>query len=205
MLLDEWAETVFRSPGPRGADDGPHGRRPLARRPPRRAACGAARPSRCATRCSSASRRRCAIVPGTSRSGATISMALFLGHRREAAARFSFLLALPITAGRRPRQGAAPLPRRGRPRPGARRACWRRRSRASWPSASCSPTCARATTCRSSSTASPSRLLVWGAALGRGARTWDRVACRDPRPDRRRDAAGRPPHDRRDRPARRRS
>jgi undecaprenyl-diphosphatase len=40
-----------------------------------------------------------AIVPGTSRSGATISMALFLGHRREAAARFSFLLALPITAG----------------------------------------------------------------------------------------------------------
>jgi undecaprenyl-diphosphatase len=40
-----------------------------------------------------------AIVPGTSRSGATISMGLFLGHRREAAARFSFLLALPITAG----------------------------------------------------------------------------------------------------------
>jgi undecaprenyl-diphosphatase len=40
-----------------------------------------------------------AIVPGTSRSGATISMALLLGHRREAAARFSFLLALPITAG----------------------------------------------------------------------------------------------------------
>jgi undecaprenyl-diphosphatase len=40
-----------------------------------------------------------AIVPGTSRSGVTISTALFLGHRREAAARFSFLLALPITAG----------------------------------------------------------------------------------------------------------
>ena len=40
-----------------------------------------------------------AIVPGTSRSGATIAAALFLGHRREAAARFSFLLALPITAG----------------------------------------------------------------------------------------------------------
>ena len=41
----------------------------------------------------------CAIIPGTSRSGATISMALFLGQRRESAARFSFLLALPITAG----------------------------------------------------------------------------------------------------------
>ena len=40
-----------------------------------------------------------AIVPGTSRSGATISAALFLGHQREEAARFSFLLALPITAG----------------------------------------------------------------------------------------------------------
>jgi len=40
-----------------------------------------------------------AIVPGTSRSGATISMALLLGHAREPAARFSFLLALPITLG----------------------------------------------------------------------------------------------------------
>lgn len=40
-----------------------------------------------------------ALVPGVSRSGATISMALFLGYRREAAARFSFLLATPITFG----------------------------------------------------------------------------------------------------------
>ena len=40
-----------------------------------------------------------AIVPGVSRSGSTISMALFLGYRREEAARLSFLLATPITLG----------------------------------------------------------------------------------------------------------
>jgi undecaprenyl-diphosphatase len=40
-----------------------------------------------------------AIVPGVSRSGATISMARLLGYRREEAARFSFLLATPITFG----------------------------------------------------------------------------------------------------------
>ena len=36
-----------------------------------------------------------AIIPGTSRSGITITMALFLGFRRSAAARFSFLLSIP--------------------------------------------------------------------------------------------------------------
>ena len=40
-----------------------------------------------------------AIAPGISRSGATISMGLFLGFTREAAARFSFLLSIPIIAG----------------------------------------------------------------------------------------------------------
>ena len=37
----------------------------------------------------------CALVPGVSRSGATITMALFLGVRRDAGARFTFLLAIP--------------------------------------------------------------------------------------------------------------
>jgi undecaprenyl-diphosphatase len=41
----------------------------------------------------------CAIVPGVSRSGATITAARAFGFDRESSARFSFLLAIPITAG----------------------------------------------------------------------------------------------------------
>ena len=37
-----------------------------------------------------------ALIPGTSRSGVTMTAALFLGINRKAAARFSFLLAIPI-------------------------------------------------------------------------------------------------------------
>jgi undecaprenyl-diphosphatase len=40
-----------------------------------------------------------ALVPGVSRSGATITAGLLLGYGRPEAARFSFLLATPITAG----------------------------------------------------------------------------------------------------------
>ena len=40
-----------------------------------------------------------ALVPGTSRSGITISVALLVGLNRVAAARFSFLLAIPTIAG----------------------------------------------------------------------------------------------------------
>jgi len=40
-----------------------------------------------------------ALIPGTSRSGATITAALMLGLNREAAARFSFLMSIPIILG----------------------------------------------------------------------------------------------------------
>jgi undecaprenyl-diphosphatase len=97
-LLDEWAETVFRSPALVAlmmalmgvvlwAADRRAGKVSDDRDVTLREALliGLA--------------QALAIVPGTSRSGATISMALFLGFRRESAARFSFLLALPITLG----------------------------------------------------------------------------------------------------------
>ena len=98
LLLDDWAETVFRSPAlvaPMMAlmgavlwyADGRAGT----------AAEGGAISLRDALLIGFS--QALAIVPGTSRSGATIVMALLLGHSREAAARFSFLLALPITAG----------------------------------------------------------------------------------------------------------
>jgi undecaprenyl-diphosphatase len=41
----------------------------------------------------------CAIAPGISRSGATISTGLFLGFDRELAARYSFLLSIPAILG----------------------------------------------------------------------------------------------------------
>jgi undecaprenyl-diphosphatase len=42
-----------------------------------------------------------ALIPGVSRSGATVSGGLFLGYTRESAARYSFLLAIPavVTSG----------------------------------------------------------------------------------------------------------
>ena len=37
----------------------------------------------------------CALIPGVSRSGSTIAVGMLLGVRRESAARFTFLLAIP--------------------------------------------------------------------------------------------------------------
>jgi undecaprenyl-diphosphatase len=98
LVLDEWAETAFRSPAlvastlasiglvlwaadRRAAEDGADRRISLRDA----IVVGVA--------------QAVAIIPGTSRSGATIAVALFLGFRREEAARFSFMLALPITLG----------------------------------------------------------------------------------------------------------
>jgi undecaprenyl-diphosphatase len=41
----------------------------------------------------------CAIMPGISRSGATIMLGIYLGMQRRAAARFSFLMAVPVIGG----------------------------------------------------------------------------------------------------------
>jgi undecaprenyl-diphosphatase len=98
LLLDEWAETVFRSPALVALMMALMGVVLwLADRRAGSAAEGEVVSLRDALLIGLA--QALAIVPGSSRSGATISMALFLGHKREAAARFSFLLALPITAG----------------------------------------------------------------------------------------------------------
>ena len=72
---------------------GPRDRRPV-RRHPRASSRSASR-----TRSCSGSRRRWRWCPGVSRSGATISMGLFLGMGREAATRFAFLLAIPAVVG----------------------------------------------------------------------------------------------------------
>jgi undecaprenyl-diphosphatase len=53
-----------------------------------------------------------ALVPGVSRSGATITTGMFLGLRREAAARFSFLLGVPAIVAAAAHEGL-PLIRSG--------------------------------------------------------------------------------------------
>jgi undecaprenyl-diphosphatase len=98
LLLDKWAETTFRSPaliagtmtvmgavllvGDRRIEGGP-GRTGVTTKDA--LIIGTA--------------QALALIPGVSRSGAAITMALFLGYRREEAARFSFLLATPIIFG----------------------------------------------------------------------------------------------------------
>jgi undecaprenyl-diphosphatase len=97
LLLDRWAETQFRAPLLVAFDMALLGL-VLLRADTRASGAGRGEVStRHAALIGLA--QAAAIVPGVSRSGATISAALFLGHSREEAARFSFLLALPITFG----------------------------------------------------------------------------------------------------------
>ncbi len=51
-----------------------------------------------------------ALVPGISRSGSTIVCGIFLGLRREAAARYSFLLSVPAILGAVQRVNGSPMP-----------------------------------------------------------------------------------------------
>jgi undecaprenyl-diphosphatase len=95
LALDDWAETVFRSPALVATTMAVMGG--ILWWADRRK--GAIRAVSARDGILIGVAQALAIVPGVSRSGATISMGLFLGYEREEAARFSFLLALPITFG----------------------------------------------------------------------------------------------------------
>ncbi len=98
LALEKWADSVFRSPALVAIDMAVLGAVLFAadRRAP---ATGSSPEIGVREALLIGCAQAFAIVPGVSRSGATISAALFLGQKREDAARFSFLLATPITAG----------------------------------------------------------------------------------------------------------
>lgn len=98
VLLDDWAETVFRHPLLVAFDMALLGgilfwadRRPLGNLEINRVGYGKMFLIGCA--------QALALVPGVSRSGATITAALLGGLSRRGAARLSFLMATPITFG----------------------------------------------------------------------------------------------------------
>jgi undecaprenyl-diphosphatase len=97
LLLDKWAESTFRSPILVASTLAGMGLVLWAA--DRRAGKGDPRAVTLRDALLIGIAQAAAVVPGVSRSGATISMGLFLGQRREDAARFSFLLATPITLG----------------------------------------------------------------------------------------------------------
>jgi undecaprenyl-diphosphatase len=96
LLLESWADTTFRSPALVAGTMAVMGAVLWAA--DRRARSGD-KPVSLGDALLIGVAQAAAIVPGVSRSGATISMGLFRGYPREEAARFSFLLATPITAG----------------------------------------------------------------------------------------------------------
>jgi undecaprenyl-diphosphatase len=98
LLLEKWADSIFRAPGLVATNMFLMGAVLLLAD---REAAGRADIARLSVRDTLliGLAQAFAILPGVSRSGATISMGLFLGYRREEAARISFLLAMPITLG----------------------------------------------------------------------------------------------------------
>jgi undecaprenyl-diphosphatase len=99
LLLDEWAETVFRAPALVAATMAVMGAVLFVA--DRRASPAGPSAEQVTLRDALiiGFAQALALVPGVSRSGSTISAGLFLRYRREEAARFSFLLATPITFG----------------------------------------------------------------------------------------------------------
>jgi undecaprenyl-diphosphatase len=95
LLLDEWAETVFRAPALVATTMAVMGG--VLYLADRRAPAGEGVAPEVSLRDALliGSAQALALVPGVSRSGATITAGLFLGLDRTTAARFSFLLSVP--------------------------------------------------------------------------------------------------------------
>jgi undecaprenyl-diphosphatase len=99
LLLDDWAESVFRSPALVACTLAGMGAVLFVADARGAGSRGEAATISLRDALLIGLSQAAAIVPGVSRSGVTISMGLLLGYRREEAARFSFLLATPITLG----------------------------------------------------------------------------------------------------------
>jgi undecaprenyl-diphosphatase len=99
VLLDDWAETSFRSPALVAVSMALMGGVLLLADRRASAATGMVEGISLRDALLIGFAQCLALVPGVSRSGATMSMALFLSYKREESARFSFLLATPVTFG----------------------------------------------------------------------------------------------------------
>jgi undecaprenyl-diphosphatase len=99
VLLDDWAETSFRSPALVATTMAVMGGVLLLADRRANGATGVVDGITLPDALLIGFAQCLALVPGVSRSGATMSMALFLSYKREESARFSFLLATPVTFG----------------------------------------------------------------------------------------------------------
>ena len=99
VLLKDIIEQDFRNLWIIGIDADRDGHRPRHRRPALAATTGRSRKSRLLDAILMGLAQALALIPGVSRSGATISMGRALGYEREAATRYAFLLAIPAVVG----------------------------------------------------------------------------------------------------------